>query len=83
MDRWRARVLDLRREAASASELGEAMEAMPGYRVPAIDWDRTTGKVMTMEWIDGVKISDREALVAAGHDVKEIAARLVAKALKG
>ena len=77
MKRWTARELDLRREAASASELGEAMEAMPGYRVPAIDWDRTTGKVMTMEWIDGVKISDRDALIAAGHDVKEIAARLV------
>lgn len=77
MKRWTARELDLRREAASASELSEAMEAMPGYRVPTIDWDRTTGKVMTMEWVDGVKISDRDALVAAGHDVKEIAARLV------
>lgn len=77
MKRWTARELDLRREAASASELSEAMEAMPGYRVPEIDWDRTTGKVMTMEWIDGVKISDRDALIAAGHDVKEIAARLV------
>ena len=77
MKRWTARELDLRREAASASELGEAMEAMPGYRVPAIDWDRTSGKIMTMEWIDGVKISDRDALIAAGHDVQEIAARLV------
>jgi ubiquinone biosynthesis protein len=77
MKRWTARELDLRREAASASELSEAMEAMPGYRVPEIDWDRTTGKVMTMEWIDGVKISDRDALIAAGHDVKELAARLV------
>ena len=77
LKRWTARELDLRREAASASELGEAMEAMPGYRVPQIDWDRTTGKVMTMEWIDGVKISDRDALIAAGHDVKALAARLV------
>ncbi|WP_022684398.1 2-polyprenylphenol 6-hydroxylase [Sphingobium bisphenolivorans] len=77
MKRWTARELDLRREAASASELGEAMEAMPGYRVPIIDWDRTTGRVMTMEWIDGIKISDREALIAEGHDVKELAARLV------
>ncbi|MGC4252932.1 MAG: 2-polyprenylphenol 6-hydroxylase [Sphingobium sp.] len=77
MKRWTARELDLRREAASASELAEAMEAMPGYRIPAIDWDRTTGKVMTMEWVDGIKISDRDALIAAGHDVKEIAARLV------
>ena len=77
MKRWTARELDLRREAASASELAEAMEAMPGYRIPAIDWDRTTGKVMTMEWIDGIKISDRDALIAAGHDLKDIAARLV------
>ena len=77
MKRWTARELDLRREAASASELAEAMEAMPGYRVPVIDWDRTTGKVMTMEWIDGIKISDRDGLIAAGHDVKELAARLV------
>ena len=77
MKRWTARELDLRREAASASELAEAMEAMPGYRVPAIDWDRTSGRVMTMEWIDGVKIADRAALIAAGHDVKELAARLV------
>ena len=77
MKRWTARELDLRREAASASELSEMMEAMPGYRIPAIDWDRTTGKVMTMQWIDGIKISDRDALIAAGHDVKDLAARLV------
>ena len=32
---------------------------------------------MTLDWIDGVKISDRAALVAAGHDLSEIAARLV------
>src|SRR3546814_5052403 len=57
--------------------MGEGMEAMPGDRGPAMNWDRMTGKVMTMEWIDGVKISDRDALIAAGHDVKEIAARLV------
>jgi ubiquinone biosynthesis protein len=77
LKRWTARELDLRREAASASELAEAMEAMPGYRIPAIDWDRTSGKVMTMEWIDGIKIADRAALVAVGHDMKDLAARLV------
>ncbi|MDQ4420556.1 2-polyprenylphenol 6-hydroxylase [Sphingobium sp. DEHP117] len=77
LKRWTARELDLRREAASSSELAEAMAAEPGYLVPAIDWDRTTGRVMTMAWIDGVKISDREAIIAAGHDPKALAARLV------
>jgi ubiquinone biosynthesis protein len=75
--RWTMREVDLRREAASASELAESMVATPDYIVPAIDWDRTSRSVMTMEWIDGIKISDRDALVAAGHDVKAIAGRLV------
>jgi len=77
LKRWTARELDLRREAASSSELAEAMSAEESYTVPAIDWDRTTGRVMTMAWIDGIKISDRDALIAAGHDVKALASRLV------
>ncbi len=80
--RWTARELDLRREAASSSELAEAMAAEEGYIVPAIDWDRTTGRVMTMAWVEGIKISDREAIVAAGHDPKALAARLVNTFLK-
>lgn len=75
--RWTVRELDLRREAASASELAEAMKGHEGYRVPAIDWDRTTSRVMTVEWIDGIKISDLEALLAAGHDRPLLARRLV------
>ncbi len=75
--RWTARELDLRREAASASELAETMVAQPGFHVPAIDWARTTGKVLTLEWIDGIKLSDRAALVAAGHDLPALATTLV------
>ena len=75
--RWTARELDLRREAASASELAEGMEAVPDFTIPTIDWQRTTGRVMTLEWIDGIKLSDREALIAAGHDVSQLAGNLV------
>ena len=79
---WTNRELDLRREAASASELSEAMAAVEGYAIPAIDWDRTCGSVMTLDWVDGVKISNVEALNAAGHDLNEIAQRLVLIFLK-
>ncbi len=75
--RWTARELDLRREAASASELAEAMTAEPDFVVPAIDWQRTTGRVMTLEWIDGIKMSDRAALIAAGYDPARLAHILV------
>jgi ubiquinone biosynthesis protein len=74
--RWTLRELDLRREAASASELADAMKAYEGYKVPDIDWDRTNGRVMTIEWIDGAKISDMDALRAAGHDLPRLARRL-------
>ncbi len=75
--RWTARELDLRREAASASELAEAMTAEPDFIVPKIDWQRTTGRVMTLEWIDGIKLSNRAALIAAGHDPARLAHILV------
>jgi len=75
--RWSMRELDLRREAASASELAEMMKGTHGYRIPAIDWDRTCGRVMTLEWIDGIKISDTAALKAAGINLESLAKRLV------
>ncbi|USA39580.1 2-polyprenylphenol 6-hydroxylase [Pelagerythrobacter marinus] len=75
--RWTNRELDLRREAASASELAEAMHGVERYHIPQVDWDRTNGRVMTVEWVDGIKISDRDALVAAGHDLPDLARRLV------
>ena len=74
---WTARELDLQREAASASELRENMVAEPGYYVPDIDWRRTARRVLTMEWLDGIKLNDREALIAAGQDCRTLAATLV------
>ena len=74
---WTARELDLQREAASASELKENMVAEPGYHVPEIDWRRTARRVLTLEWLEGIKLNDREALIAAKHDCKALAATLV------
>jgi ubiquinone biosynthesis protein len=75
--RWTNSELDLRREAASASELAEQMAGVPGYRIPAIDWDRTNGRVMTIEWVDGIKISKVDELRERGHDLGAISERLV------
>ncbi len=75
--RWTARELNFTREAASASELAETMTSEPEFFVPAVDWARTTGKVLTIEWIDGIKLSDRAALRAAGYDLPELARVLV------
>ncbi len=75
--RWTLRELDLRREAASASELQDAMAGVSYFQVPNIDWDRTNGRVMTLDWIDGIKISRRDELIAAGHDMERLAENLI------
>ena len=74
---WTNRELDLQREAASASELRENLVAEPGYYIPEIDWRRTARRVLTLEWLEGIKLNDREALIAAGHDCSALAAILV------
>ena len=74
---WTARELDLQREAASASELRENMVAEPGFYVPEIDWRRTARRVLTLEWLDGIKLNDRDALIADGQDCHTLASTLV------
>ncbi len=74
--------MDLRLEAAALSELGENTRDDPGFRVPWVDWERTGRDVVTMEWIDGVKMNDIDGLRAAGHDLKALAASLIQSFLR-
>jgi ubiquinone biosynthesis protein len=79
---WTERELDLRREAASASELADAMSGVAGYHVPGIDWQRTSRRVLTLDWVDGIKLNDVAALEAAGIDRKLVAQNLVSAFLQ-
>jgi ubiquinone biosynthesis protein len=66
--------MDLRFEAAAASELREHFADDPTFRVPKIDWRRTSRQVLTLERVGGIRVDDRAALVAAGHDVRAVMA---------
>ncbi|MGD9913948.1 MAG: 2-polyprenylphenol 6-hydroxylase [Rhizobiaceae bacterium] len=74
--------MDLRLEAAALSELGENTRDDPGFRVPSVDWERTGRDVLTLEWIDGVKMNNIAGLRSAGHDLNAIAATLVQSFLR-
>jgi len=65
--------LDLRMEAAAASELAQNTRDDEDFRVPVLDWSRSSARVFTSEWVDGVVLRDPETLEAAGHDPKRIA----------
>jgi ubiquinone biosynthesis protein len=74
--------MDLRLEAAAASELSDAFEHDPDFGVPLIDWNLTQRRVMTIERIHGISIADHEALETAGLDKDKLASNLLVAFLK-
>jgi ubiquinone biosynthesis protein len=77
MQRSVAMEMDLRLEAAALSEMAENTRDDPEFRVPTVDWDRTSHSVLTMEWIDGIPLNDRARLEAAGVDMVDLGAKLI------
>lgn len=67
--------LDLRREAANASQLRRNFADSPLVHVPQVYWDHTRSNVMVSERISGIPVTDIPALRAAGTDLKLLAER--------
>ena len=74
--------MDLRLEAAAMSEMAENTKDDPGFRIPKIDWQRTTGRILVSEWIDGIPLNEPEKLKAAGVDLKKLAENIIQSFLR-
>ena len=68
---------DLRLEAAAASEFADNTAGDAGFQVPRPDWGLSARRVMSADWAEGLPMGDRDALIAAGHDVTGIATRVI------
>lgn len=66
--------MDLRMEAAAASELADNFRGDPTFNVPRVDWDRTAERVLTLERIRGYKVDEVERIRAAGFDTDVVLA---------
>lgn len=64
--------MDLRLEAAAASELAENFHDDPSYKVPTVDWSRTSRRVLTTTRVHGTPIDQVQNLAAAGHNLDEV-----------
>lgn len=60
--------LDFEREAAAIKDLREALKDRDDVVVPEVVDRLTTGRLVVMEYVDGVKLTDRPGLEAAGID---------------
>ncbi|MBX3551961.1 MAG: 2-polyprenylphenol 6-hydroxylase [Pseudolabrys sp.] len=74
--------MDFRLEAAALSEMAENTRDDDGFRVPAVDWNRTTRDVLTLEWIDGTALNDRATLAEKGFDLPAIGRAVIQNFLR-
>ena len=69
--------MDLRFEAAAANEYAENTKNDLGFNVPKIYWNFTSDEVLTLDWIDGVSIREKDILKKKEIKVNEIASNII------
>jgi ubiquinone biosynthesis protein len=69
--------LDLRFEAAGADELRAAMAADGYMTAPAVVWEGVARRVLTLEWVTGVPLSDPHVLDRPELDRPRLATDLI------
>ncbi len=67
------RELDLSREGRMTERFATNFKDDHTVHIPKVFWDYTGQTVLTLEYIPGIKVSETEALKAAGFDLKVIA----------
>ncbi len=69
------REMDFSREAHTIGKFAENFAGDHTLHFPTVHWEQTAKGILTMEYIDGIKVSDTAALDAAGLDRRLIALR--------
>jgi len=69
--------LDLRFEGSAANEFLENTKNDAGFNVPKIFWNFTSENVLTLEWIDGISIREKEELEKRNIDTKILATNVI------
>jgi ubiquinone biosynthesis protein len=72
-----ARETDYVHEARCMERMAASFADDPDVLFPVVHWELTTREVLTMSFMDGIKISRRDALEAAGIDPDAVARKLI------
>jgi ubiquinone biosynthesis protein len=74
--------LDYTFEGRNADRLRHNLRGNPEARVPHVYWNLTTKRVITLEALEGLKLTHLEPLVEAGYDLPAVARTMVELYLK-
>jgi ubiquinone biosynthesis protein len=69
--------MDLRFEAAAANEFRENTKNDVGFHVPKIYWNYTSEEVLTLDWVDGISIREKDNLEARRINIQSIASDII------
>jgi len=69
--------LDFANEGRNAEAIGKSLMERGDIWVPGIHWHLTTSRVLVMDFVDGVKITNREQLDALGIDAEQVMRTLI------
>ncbi|XP_043227436.1 uncharacterized aarF domain-containing protein kinase 5-like isoform X1 [Amphibalanus amphitrite] len=72
-----AEELDFIHEGKNAERCASDLAHFSFVHVPKVHWDKTSLRVLTAEFIDGVKISDLEGIEQLGLDVADVDTKLI------
>jgi ubiquinone biosynthesis protein len=68
--------LDYTVEARNAEKFSKQFQSDLTIYVPKVFWDYSTKKVLTMEYVEGIKLGELERLKQCGYNLKILAERL-------
>lgn len=69
--------LDYSHEGRSTEKIGRQFEKDPDIHIPKVYWEFTSAKVLTMEFVEGVHLSQVDEIVRRGFDLSATAEKLV------
>ena len=69
--------MDLRFEAAAANEFAENTKNDVGFKVPKIYWNFTSEEVLTLDWVEGVSIREKDKLIEKNVNIDLIASDVI------
>ena len=69
--------MDLRFEAAAANEYAENTKNDIGFKVPKIYWNYTSEEILTLDWVEGISIREKDKLIEKKIDAKKIASDVI------
>ena len=74
--------IDYNKEGEHAGIFAQNFQGSAGVKVPGVIWSHTTQRVLTLEDVTGIKITDYDGITRAGIARAEVASRLLDTYLK-